>query len=100
MFEVLFEKRPDLQAKCKTQVVAVQGDLSLENLGMDPVQRKEIVENLDILINSAASIYFNDPLMELLKTNYYGAVRILELANECKKLEVFSHVSTAYVCSN
>jgi fatty acyl-CoA reductase len=67
---------------------------------MDPVQRAQIVEDLDILINSAASIYFNDPLMELLKTNYYGAVRILELANECKRLEVFSHVSTAYVCAN
>jgi len=81
MFQDLFEKRPELEAKCMKTVIAVQGDLSLENLGMDPVQREMIVEDLDILINSAASIYFNDPLMELLKTNYYGVVRILELAN-------------------
>ena len=64
---------------------------------MDPKVRAEIVEDLDILINSAASIYFNDPLIELLKTNYYGAVRVCDLANECKRLQVFSHVSTAFV---
>jgi hypothetical protein len=29
-----------------------------------------------------------------------GAVRMLELAHECKHLEVFSHVSTAFVGSN
>jgi fatty acyl-CoA reductase len=68
------------------RIIAVQGDLSLENLGMDLKVRQEIIEDLDIIINSAASINFRDPLLESLKTNYYGAVRILELAHQCKKL--------------
>jgi hypothetical protein len=35
-----------------------------------------------------------------LKTNYFGAVKILELAHQCKHLSVLSHVSTAFVGSN
>lgn len=39
-------------------------------------------------------------MLELLKTNYYGVTRVLDLALECKNLTVFSHVSTAYVAAN
>jgi fatty acyl-CoA reductase len=53
---------------------------------MDTVVRKEITENLDIIINSAASINFSDHLLDALKTNYDGACRMLELAHECKHL--------------
>jgi len=48
---------------------------------MDPVVRSEIIEELDIIINSAASINFRDHLLDALKTNYYGATRILDLAH-------------------
>jgi len=42
-------------------------------------------------------VNFNDPLQDAIQINYYGATRILELAQECRRLEVFTHVSTAYV---
>ena len=60
--------------------------MSITKLGMDPVVRKEITENLDIIINSAASINFSDHLLDALKINYDGACRMLELAHECKHL--------------
>jgi fatty acyl-CoA reductase len=59
-----------------------------------------LTENLDLIINSAASINFDDPLQEAIKINYFGAQRILELAKECKNLEVLTHISTAYVNCN
>lgn len=86
MFTLLYEKRPELEAVVKTRLIAVQGDLSLAGLGIDPIVRKEIINDLDIIINSAASINFREHLLDALKTNYYGAVRILELAHECKHL--------------
>lgn len=81
------------------RVVAVQGDLAVENLGMDPTVRKEIVKDLNIIISAAASINFREHLLDALRTNYYGAVKMLELALECPQLEVLSHVSTAFVGS-
>ena len=59
-----------------------------------------LIEELDVIISAAASIYFTEPLRDALNVNYYGAMRILELANQCKKLEVLTHVSTTYVNSN
>jgi len=50
-----------------------------------------------VIINSAASVNFNDPLQEALQINYFGSRRILALAKECKVLETLCHVSTAYV---
>ena len=43
---------------------------------------------------------FNDPIQEALQINYYGCQRVLELARECKNLEIFTHVSTCYVNCN
>lgn len=100
MFNILYDKRPELRAVIKERVVAVQGDLGLENLGLDPKVKAHLIEELDIIISSAASINFREHLHDALKTNYFGAVKILALAHECKKLEVLSHVSTAYVGSN
>ena len=50
-----------------------------------------------MIINSAASVNFDDPLQEAVKINYYGCERILALAKECKNLRVLTHISTAYV---
>jgi fatty acyl-CoA reductase len=62
--------------------------------------RAVLIEDLDIIISSAASIDFREHLLDAIKTNYYGAVKILDLAHACKHLSVLSHVSTAYVGSN
>jgi alcohol-forming fatty acyl-CoA reductase len=59
-----------------------------------------IIDKCDIIINSAASVNFNDPLQEALQINYFGCQRVLELAKECKHLEIFTQVSTCYVNCN
>ena len=81
----------------KSKIIAIQGDLVMEGLGLSEESRSLIVNNADIFINSAASVNFNDPLKQALNINYLGAKRVLALANECKKLKIFTHVSTAYV---
>lgn len=50
-----------------------------------------------MIINSAASVNFDDPLQDALKINYFGCMRMLQLAKECKNLLTFTHVSTCYV---
>ena len=74
----------------------VSGDLTQEHLGMSPEDRYKVTENVQVILNSAASINFDDPLHKALNINYHGSQRMLQLAKECKHLEVFSHISTAY----
>lgn len=78
----------------------VAGDLIIDKLGLSEEDRKMVVEECDIVINCAASVNFDDPLLDALQINYYGCLRMLELAKECKKLLSFCHVSTAYTNSN
>lgn len=59
-----------------------------------------MVNEVNVIINSAASVNFDDPLQDALQINYFGSQRMLELAKECKNLEIFTHVSTAYVNCN
>ena len=59
-----------------------------------------LTNDLDIIINSAASVDFSESLQNMIKIDYFGPIRVLELAKECKKLQVLSHISTAYVGSN
>ena len=84
----------------RQKVIAVGGDLVIDQLGIDAEVRKILVEELDAIINVAASVNFDDPLLDAIQINYMGCMRMLELAKECKHLQVFTHVSTAYTNSN
>jgi fatty acyl-CoA reductase len=72
----------------------------MDGLGISPEDRQLLVNEVDVVINCAASINFDDPLLDALQINYFGCLRLLNLAKECKNITTFTHVSTAYVNSN
>ena len=59
-----------------------------------------VCSETNIVINCAASVNFDDPLLDALQINYFGCLRMLELAKECQNILGFTHVSTAYTNSN
>ena len=59
-----------------------------------------LTQECDIIINCAASVNFDDPLLDAIQINFAGCRRMLDLAKECRNLEVFTHVSTAYTNSD
>lgn len=84
----------------REKVIPVSGDLVLEGLGLKPSVRKTLTSEVQVILNSAASINFDDPIREALQINYFGAMRILDLAHDCTQLIAMHHVSTAFVNSN
>ena len=78
----------------------VAGDLIIDKLGLSEADRAMVVAETDIVINCAASVNFDDPLLDALEINYFGCLRMVELASECKNILCFTHVSTAYTNSN
>ncbi len=79
------------------KIVPIEGDIVKDGLQLKPQDRERLVNELDIIINCAASVDFNERLCDAFQINYFGCLRMLDLAEECKKLQVFTHVSTAYV---
>lgn len=75
----------------------IEGDICKEMLAIKPDDRAMLVRELNVIINIAASVNFNDPVQDALDINYFGCLRMLDLANECPHLAIYTHVSTCYV---
>ena len=80
----------------REKLVAVPSDLAKDRLGMDEETYGRLTREVDIVINSAATVVFDEPIDRALAQNTLGAMRIVEFAKACRNA-VLVHVSTAYV---
>ena len=84
----------------RSRVRAVAGDLTSPGLGMDPVERTLVAEEIGAVLHCAASISFDLPIEEARQINVEGTREVIGFAREAKalgRLHRFVHVSTAYV---
>ena len=84
------------QERMREKVVAVAGDLTSDGLGIDSDTYNRLRQEVDIVVNSAASVTFDEEIDAALQLNTLGAKRILDFARSCRKT-ILIHVSTAYV---
>ncbi|XP_015953171.1 alcohol-forming fatty acyl-CoA reductase-like [Arachis duranensis] len=81
----------------KLSVVA--GDISRENLDLkDSILRDEIYNQIDVIVNIAATTKFDERYDVAMGINTLGVQNILSFSHQCNKLKMLVHVSTAYVC--
>ena len=78
------------------KLVAIPGDLTQPAMGVALETYRRLTREVDIVINSAATVRFDDPLDAALALNALGPQRVLEFAQACRDA-VLVHVSTAYV---
>jgi long-chain acyl-CoA synthetase len=96
-FEPLREKYGDkFEEFIREKVVPVNGDVGNEFLGMSEDQAREIMQDCDVIINSAGNVTFNPPLESALRTNVVGTNNVLEMARMMKR-PCLVHVSTCFV---
>uniref|UniRef100_A0A7N0TVA3 Fatty acyl-CoA reductase n=1 Tax=Kalanchoe fedtschenkoi TaxID=63787 RepID=A0A7N0TVA3_KALFE len=102
LFVVLKEKwgSSDLSNLISERVtVPVGGDISSKDLGVKEVDLKnEMWNEVDVVVNLAATVNFDERYDVALAINTMGPKHILNFAKKCVNLKAFIHVSTAYVC--
>ncbi|XP_017980231.1 PREDICTED: fatty acyl-CoA reductase 1 isoform X1 [Theobroma cacao] len=82
-----------------TKVIAVPGDISSENLGLNESKlREHMLREIEIVVHVAATTGFNESYDVALAINTFGALNVLSFAKKCDKIKLFLHTSTAYVC--
>ncbi|KAF6257117.1 male sterility protein-domain-containing protein [Scenedesmus sp. NREL 46B-D3] len=86
--------------KLLSKVVLAEGDLNSEQLGLSATTMQQLLEQVDIVIHSAASIGLEADVQATLHCNFLGTQRLLQLAARMARLRCFLHVSTAYVNMN
>ena len=80
----------------RAKVHAVEGDLTLNHLGLEPDMYRRLASEVDIVLTCAASVTFDEEIDAALQLNALGARRMLEFAKSCGDATLV-HVSTAYV---
>ncbi|CAG9770342.1 unnamed protein product [Ceutorhynchus assimilis] len=92
----VFYKLSQIHTSYKDKVVGISGDFDLDGLGLSDDSRKILTENVNIIYHGAATVRFDEPIKRAVKINIEGCQQLIQLARECKKLDVFVHISTAY----
>lgn len=60
--ELKFNTRDDFVKYAETKMTPIVADLTADGLGMSAEDRALLIENCNVIINSAASINFTDPI--------------------------------------
>uniref|UniRef100_A0A8D8WLU6 Fatty acyl-CoA reductase n=1 Tax=Cacopsylla melanoneura TaxID=428564 RepID=A0A8D8WLU6_9HEMI len=92
----VFDRMKTENPRYYTQVTCVQGDLSLDQLGLLTEDRKTIVDNTQIILHVAATVKFDEHLADAYNINVKGTKTMIQLAELMKQLQSFVYVSTAY----
>ncbi|WJX63653.1 alcohol-forming fatty acyl-CoA reductase [Trifolium repens] len=80
------------------KVMAIAGDIAVENLGLkDENLKNTMFQEIDLIVNSAASTYLNERFDISMGVNTMGALNVLNFAKKCCKIKLVVHISTAYV---
>lgn len=96
IFERLIEEK---STSVFSKLVAVAGDVGQEDLGLSVPDRQKLIENVNVVIHSAATLDFNETLRPTVNINLLGTRRVMQLCDQLKNLKALVHVSSAYVNS-
>ncbi len=67
----------------KDKIFPIQGDINKDMLQLSQEDRDLLIRDLDIIINCAASVDFNEQITDAININYNGCLRMLDLAHSC-----------------
>jgi nucleoside-diphosphate-sugar epimerase len=90
------EKGGDFEWFVREKVACLTGDVRLPDLGLDAERHAGLSAEVDLVINCAATVNFDERLDTALETNVFGVATLLEFARTAGA--AFVQVSTAFVC--
>lgn len=83
-FDKLRASHPDALEK----IVAIEGDITKEKFGMSEADLKSIYDEVGVVIHSAATVSFSEPLRVATQINLLGTMEMMKMCHQMKKLEV------------
>ncbi|WVZ64480.1 hypothetical protein U9M48_013987 [Paspalum notatum var. saurae] len=81
----------------KEKISPIAGDIIHVNFGIDNARIKHLFQEINIIINGAATTNFYERYDVALASNTFGIAHVCHFAKQCVKLKMLLHVSTAYV---
>lgn len=76
--------------------MTIKGDLQEDKLGISEDDRQTLIDEVDVIVHNGATVKFDEIISVALKINVMATKHMLDLAMECKHIQSFVYVSTAY----
>nr|XP_003703347.2 PREDICTED: putative fatty acyl-CoA reductase CG5065 isoform X1 [Megachile rotundata]XP_012140577.1 PREDICTED: putative fatty acyl-CoA reductase CG5065 isoform X1 [Megachile rotundata] len=92
LFQRIQKQKPEMLKK----VIALNGDVTSDNLGLNDEQLEMLINETDIVFHCAATLRLESNLKDAIEMNTVGTKRMLELGKKMKNLTAFVHLSTAF----
>lgn len=92
---VVFRRLKIENKNALNKIIPVLGDISLPLLGLSK-ESLELMKNVSIIIHSAATVRFDEPLRTAIRMNVYGPYEAIKVGMRLNKLDLFLHISTFY----
>lgn len=70
------------------KIILIEGDVSMLGLGISKTDQELLKEKVSVVMHSAATTYFNEPLKIAVNTNLRGMRELLALSRSMKHLKV------------
>ncbi|XP_060533265.1 putative fatty acyl-CoA reductase CG5065 isoform X2 [Cylas formicarius] len=96
VFDRIRDKNPEAFEKVKV----IPGDVALPNLGLSDADKQFLIDNIDIVYHSAATVKFNEALKNAVILNTLGTKRVLDLCKKMNRLKCCVHISTVFCNSD
>ncbi len=80
-----------------SRVVPVRGDITLSGMGLEPLVRQRVQRETRVVVHAAADTSFSRSPDDSRFVNTLGTYHVAEVALECRDLDRFVFVSTAFV---
>ncbi|KAL0095229.1 male sterility protein-domain-containing protein [Phycomyces blakesleeanus] len=84
----------------KEKIIPIAGDIISPDLSITEEDREMITRDVNVVIHCAATLDYHERLDLSLETNTLGTLRLMDLADECKNMQAFVHMSLAYLNAN
>ena len=85
----VFDKFQELQLEDRfSKIIPIEGDVGQEHLGISPANRQILINNVNVVFHSAATLDFFQSLRETTNINLLGTRRVVQLCKQMTKLEV------------
>ncbi|XP_075974623.1 putative fatty acyl-CoA reductase CG5065 [Anticarsia gemmatalis] len=92
----LFERIKQNCPENLEKVIPIVGDISQPSLGIKPEDEQTLIDKVSVVIHSAATVKFNEPLPVAMNINLEGTQRVLSLCKRINRMESFVYISTAF----
>ncbi|XP_031784422.1 fatty acyl-CoA reductase 1 [Nasonia vitripennis] len=79
-----------------SKLFPIKGDVGMPELGLSLEDRTMLMQRVNIVFHSAATVRFNEPIKTAVNLNTRGTDRIIDLCKGMANLACLIHVSTAY----